>query len=307
MTDTSPAERRRANLIGLTAIASWAILALLTVGTEGIPPFQTAAIAFAVGALVGATWRLLNGLPDKQDANEVPLKALAFSSLGLFAYHALYFSALKSAPAAEASLIAYLWPVLIVVGSALLPGEKLRWYHLVGALCGLIGCGLLVGGSGELAFSSEGLWGYMLALAAAFTWASYSLGSRLFAKVPTQMVAISCAVAAALSAIIALIFEPVVWILSPLQWLSLIGLGLLPLGGAFYTWDYGMKFGDIQWLGTASYAAPLLSTIILVLTGTASATMALALACLLIVGGAFLASGALSSRNKRLTSKTAGG
>ncbi|MEO0919329.1 MAG: DMT family transporter [Pseudomonadota bacterium] len=296
MSKTYKSRRIRANLIGLTAIASWAILALLTIGTEGIPPFQTAAVAFAVGALVGLIWRLTSAKQNSQDKTKAPLKALAFSSLGLFAYHALYFAALKSAPPAEASLIAYLWPVLIVVGSALLPGETLRWYHIVGAAAGFVGCGLLVGGSGELAFSSDSLFGYTLALIAAFTWASYSLGSRLFAAVPTQMVVVSCTVAAILSAIVAAAFEPIVWILSPLQWISLISLGLLPLGGAFYTWDFGMKFGDIQWLGTASYAAPLLSTIILVATGTASITWALAAACALIVGGAFLASGALSQR-----------
>ncbi|MEO1749927.1 MAG: DMT family transporter, partial [Pseudomonadota bacterium] len=120
-------------------------MALLTVGTQGIPPFQTAAIAFSVGTLVGVFWRLTSSSSHDAKKTKVPIKALAFSSLGLFAYHALYFSALKSAPAAEASLIAYLWPVLIVVGSALLPGETLRWYHIVGALAGFVGCGLLVG------------------------------------------------------------------------------------------------------------------------------------------------------------------
>src|SRR3546814_1148446 len=52
---------------------------------------------------------------------------------GLFGYHALYFTALSHAPAVEASLICYLWPLLLVLFSALLPGERLRWWHLAGA------------------------------------------------------------------------------------------------------------------------------------------------------------------------------
>ena len=52
---------------------------------------------------------------------------------GLFFYHALYFTALSHAPPVDASLIAYLWPLLIVLGSALLPGERLRWWHGAGA------------------------------------------------------------------------------------------------------------------------------------------------------------------------------
>jgi drug/metabolite transporter (DMT)-like permease len=61
------------------------------------------------------------------------------------------------------------------------------------------------------------------------------------------------------------------------------------VGLAFYTWDVGVKRGDIQMLGTASYAAPLLSTLILVLAGKATASASLAMAALLIAGGAMLA------------------
>jgi drug/metabolite transporter (DMT)-like permease len=68
-----------------------------------------------------------------------------------------------------------------------------------------------------------------------------------------------------------------------------LGLGLGPVGAAFYLWDIGGKRGDIRLLGVASYAAPVLSTAILVLAGYAEPTGALALACLLIAGGALVA------------------
>src|SRR3546814_15002276 len=67
-----------------------------------------------------------------------------FRSGGLFGYHVFYFLALRNAPAVEASLIAYLWPLLIVVFSALLPGERLRWFHVAGCALGLAGASLLV-------------------------------------------------------------------------------------------------------------------------------------------------------------------
>ena len=72
-------------------------------------------------------------------------------------------------------------------------------------------------------------------------------------------------------------------------WASVAGLGLGPVGLAFYVWDIGVKRGDIQLLGASSYAAPLLSTLILVLAGIAAPGWALALAALLIAGGAALA------------------
>ena len=74
------------------------------------------------------------------------------------------------------------------------------------------------------------------------------------------------------------------------QWLAVLGLGLGPVGAAFYVWDHGVKHGDIRLLGVASYAAPVLSTLILILAGFAEPTLSLAAATALIVTGALLAS-----------------
>ena len=61
------------------------------------------------------------------------------------------------------------------------------------------------------------------------------------------------------------------------------------MGAAFYVWDIGVKRGDIRLLGVASYAAPVLSTLVLALAGYAEPTPVLALACGLIVLGALVA------------------
>ena len=74
---------------------------------------------------------------------------------GLFGYHFFYFTALGIAPPADASLIAFLWPLLIVLLSALLPGERLRWWHLAGGVAGLVGAGLLVTRGGGMALRPE--------------------------------------------------------------------------------------------------------------------------------------------------------
>ncbi|HEY6831621.1 MAG TPA: EamA family transporter, partial [Pseudolabrys sp.] len=58
---------------------------------------------------------------------------------------------------------------------------------------------------------------------------------------------------------------------------------------AFYAWDIGVKRGDIRLLGVASYAAPILSTMALVLAGYAEASGTLGLAAMLIAGGGLLA------------------
>src|SRR5580700_5024831 len=114
---------RTATLIGLTAILMWSLLAALTVATGKIPAFQLAAMTFAIGALAGfLSWI---GRPDAIRALVQSPIAWIVGVGGLFGYHALYFLALRFAPPAEASLLNYLWPLLIVLFSSLLPGERL--------------------------------------------------------------------------------------------------------------------------------------------------------------------------------------
>jgi len=48
-------------------------------------------------------------------------------------------TAVRNAPPMEAELIAYLWPLLIALFSALLPGEDLRMHHVLGGVPGLAG------------------------------------------------------------------------------------------------------------------------------------------------------------------------
>jgi drug/metabolite transporter (DMT)-like permease len=176
-----------------------------------------------------------------------------------------------------------------VLFSGLLPGERLRRGHLVGALCGFAGAALIIAGGSGAGFDITALPGYLLALAGALTWAGYSVISRRLGAAPTATVAVFCVATAILSAGLHLALEETIWPATPLAWASALALGLGPVGLAFYVWDIGVKRGDIQLLGTASYAAPLLSTLILVGVGVAEPTWLLAAATVLITGGAILA------------------
>ncbi len=285
--------KTRATAIGFTAILLWALLALFTVGSAPVPPLQLNAMCFAVGGTLGLIWTVATG--QLKTLTRIPLPALALGTIGLFGYHALYFAALRNAPPAQAGLIAYLWPLLIVLFSGLLPGETLRGGHLIGALAGFFGAALIIGGVSGL--SADHLTGYALALACALTWSGYSVLSRRFGAVPTSAVTTFCLLTAALSALLHIALEDTVAPNGTIGWLSILALGLGPVGLAFYTWDIGVKRGDIQILGVASYAAPLLSTLVLVATGIAEPTARLAMATLLITGGAALA--ARASLRKR--------
>lgn len=277
---------RSATIIGFTAILLWASLAVLTVLTAPVPPFELTAICFAIGAGVGLVWMLARGGLGR--LRTVPPAAYAFGIAGLFGYHFCYFTALRMAPPAEAGLIAYLWPLFIVLLSGLLPGERLSPAHILGALAALAGVALLVGGN-VTRVSGEALPGFGVAFLCALIWSVYSVGSRRFGAVPTEAVTVFCIATALLSALAHLALEQTVWPRGAAGWLATIGLGIGPLGIAFFTWDIGMKKGDIQLLGVASYAAPLLSTLALIAAGITPASPKILSAAVLIVGGAALA------------------
>lgn len=289
-------ERLRATLIGFIAVLLWATLALFTTATGRVPPFQllslTFTIAFAV-SLLRWLWLARRSRAEFRRIFRQPWPVWLLGIGGLFGYHALYFTALDHAPPVEASLIAYLWPLLIVLMSALLPRERLHWTHLAGGGLGLLGAILLIlqKAGGAVSFDARYLVGYLAALGCAFTWSIYSVMSRRFGAAPTDLVGAFCG-ATALLGLIAhnLIGEPTIWPADGWQWASVAALGLGPVGLAFFVWDYGVKRGDIKALGACSYASPLLSTILLILAGKAEATTTVILACLLIVGGAVIAS-----------------
>lgn len=291
----------RATLIGASTILMWSTLALFTALSGQVPPFQLIALSFPVGFFIslGLWLRRGEGLVKPL---KLPGRVWALGIYGLFGYHFFYFLALKNSPAVEANLINYLWPLLIVVFATFLPGERLRWFHLAGAGAGFIGAALLVTKGQSLNFEPAYTLGYVSAVVCAVIWASYSVLSRLFGAIPTDSVGGFCGATALLALVCHLLFEQWVWP-SGLEWLAIGLMGLGPVGAAFFTWDHGVKRGNIKVLGAFAYAAPLLSTLLLVLFGLAQPSWVIAAACLFIVGGAALAAGDFVKRRPRKISK----
>lgn len=286
--------KSKATLIGFSAVLMWSLLALFTIGSAPVPPLLLNAICFGIGGLIGLVWTARQGFGVLRG---ISWKVYAFGTIGLFGYHLLYFTAFRLSPTAETGLIAYLWPLFIVLLSGLLPGEQLRAPHVVGALIAFAGAAVIVLGRGGEGDGS--VLGLGLAFLCALTWAGYSVLSRRLGAVPTESVTVFCLATAALSVVSHLALEETVWPADGMGWAAVLALGIGPVGAAFFTWDIGMKRGDIQLLGVASYAAPLLSTLALVAAGIARPTWTIALAAMLIAGGAALAARASARKVKR--------
>lgn len=278
--------RQRATAIGFSAVVLWAFFALMIVMTAPMPALQLNTLIFTIAGVMSLGWTALRGrLPV---LHQVPAVVYLIGIAGLFGYHLLYFTALRLAPPAEAMLVGYVWPLLIILGSALLPGERLYPGHVLGGAVAFAGAALVVlSGGGD--FDASALPGYLMSLGAAVVWAAYSLLSRGFGRVPTDVVGVFCLGTAALSLPLHLALETTTAPASPLGWPVLVLLGIGPVGFAYSAWDIGMKQGNVQLLGVASYATPLFSTLALVLAGVTEPRAVLLLSALLISAGALVA------------------
>ena len=271
---------RGANGLALGAIALWGTLAAMAVQVEAVPPFLLTGIALLVGASVGAR-ALLHRPP--------PPAALALGVYGLFGFHLFIFLALRLAPAVEANLVNYLWPLLIVVLAPLVvPGVGWSTRHALAALLGFAGAALLIGGGADPLVGGPAL-GYGFALGSALIWSTYSLATRRFAHFPTAYVAWFCLVSGSIALACHFAFEPR-YGPTPREWLYLVALGLGPMGAAFYLWDRALKRGDPRVLGNLAYLTPLLSTALLVAFGGGEMLPRGVVAMALILGGALLGS-----------------
>lgn len=281
------ADVRKATALGSIAIVAWSTLAILTTLSSDIPPFQMVAMAFSIATLIGLLYLRMRGSSVKALLAQ-PLSVWVLGIWGLFGYHFLFFLAFRLAPPVEVNLLNYFWPLLIVLLSALFLKERLHWWHLGGTTLAIMGTFILITGGEKLVIRSEYVPGYAAAVGAAFVWSTYSIISRKFRQVPTEMVAAYCGATAILAAFSHFVFESTVQP-QKMEWVVLLAIGIGPVGSAFYVWDHGVKRGDIRVLGVGSYLIPLLSTGLLVLFGKAVFTWKLWISCALIVAGAALA------------------
>jgi drug/metabolite transporter (DMT)-like permease len=270
-------------LYAITAVLIWSTLAILGSKLENVPSFLLVGVALSTSGILSTI---------KIKEWSVPKRTLLIGIGGIFGYHFLIFTAYKYSPVIEANLLNYLWPLLIVLLSPVIfPEYSLDTNHILGALLGLAGAGIIITG-GKISLEWKYLPGYFLAIGAALIWAVYSLMSKKVSSFPTSAVGGFCMI----SGIFSLLFYLVslnkggFYIPDGSEWLYMFLLGLGPMGSAFFFWDMALKEGDPRVIGSITYLTPLLSTFWLILAGGKKLTLISGFAMLLLIVGAYIGS-----------------
>lgn len=273
----------RSDLAALAAVILWGSLAAIAVALNNIPPLLMTGLGLIIGSIISlpvAGFKIRRILPSS--------KMLLVGVYGLFGYHAALFAGLQNAPSVQANLVNYLWPVLIVLLAPLIVvGSKIGLSHVIASILGFSGAALAILSGAELV--SGFAVGYLFAFIAALIFSSYSLLIKRFSHSPTAAVGGYSLVGGLLAVGAHFVFEQPIEI-SQGQWIWLVLLGLGPLGGSFYLWDYAMKHGSAQRVGTIAFLTPVLSTTILLVVSGQNLTISIGLAALLIVAAAVVGS-----------------
>ena len=284
------ANRWTATVIGMAGILLWATETSLVSLTGGLPTFEIVALAFTAATFLSPlAWWITGERPTLAFRQRPAVWLITVPSL--VGYHACIYFCVHRVPAAPAALLQGCTPLFIVLGAALLPGQRLRWWHIFSVGTGMIGLIDLSTGGRGLAVLEEGDASIFLGLIgfAAGLWGVYSLVSSRFGSVPTSAMGVFYAASALVAFICHSAFET--WITpTGTQGMAVAALGLLPMGLALYCWDFGLKRGDVPTLGVVSYVEPLIGAGLVVALGQGQLEWSMLLPGLIIIGSAALGS-----------------
>lgn len=272
--------------VGALAIPLWATWPTLAVWASALPAFEVLTIAFTVGWLM-LTWiegrrEKLDSLPERRPS-ALPV---AVCALGLCGSNAGFILATASIPAAQANLIAYLWPVMVVALGGVFGLFRLRTRHAAGVGLGFAGAGIVLGGTSMMG----ALPGIALALLSGASWAAYCLFRLWQGPAATTVLGRGCGLSAGVCAALHLVTETTV--LPGFGTLvAALAIGLGPLALANLAWDQGLRRGNGPLLAVMAFATPLVGALILIAAGIATATTNLLVGAVVIVLAGLLSAG----------------
>jgi drug/metabolite transporter (DMT)-like permease len=269
--------------IGALAIPLWATWPSLAIQTLRVPPFESLAVMFFFGSSVFASLHRSTAADIEQPSSGQSWWAAIVYGLALAGGDTCFILATHRIPAAQANLISYLWPVMIVVFGASMGLFRLRLRQIIGLALGFFGAAILIW-DGHVSMSLSGIG---LALLSGACWAAYCIFRLTWKQPANNLLARGCALSTVLCVLLHFLLEPtVIPSLGALAATVVAGMIRLALGN--FVWDEGFRRGDGQLLAVMAYATPLCSALLLAALGAALLTWNLLTGAVVIVLAGFL-------------------
>ena len=210
--------------------------------------------------------------------------AVGAGVVGLTGTIFLQYVAFATAPIVAANVLAYAWPLLAALWVAVALRTRRAMALAVLALVGFGGVALIFArpettiSRGSAAGAG---WGYAAALGSAACMAFYTLASgRIQVAATDVLIPATLAGILAAGALTAVTGSP--WP-QPVGWLAAAYIGLGPMAAGYGLWTHAMSSGGAERIAPLGYATPLLSTLLLLATGSPATATTLAGIALVLV------------------------
>ena len=274
-----------ANFYAAITIVLWGAMPALTKDLlNSLPSFETLALSslFAFLFLFAVNWRARS---LKNLSAEKIFTAAWLGFLGLFLYSAFFYYGLARMTSQEACILNYLWPLMIVLFSCPILGEKLTRRKLLAVGMSFAGVVLVMFGGIEENFSAEKIWGALGCIVAAACYGLFSVLNKMRRLEQKLAMMIIWATTAACAFIAGYFFEE--WLLPSVgQFIGLLWLGVLIDAVAYLTWALALeKTANTARTANLAYLVPILAIFISTFTFGEELSFAVIPALVLIFGG----------------------
>jgi drug/metabolite transporter (DMT)-like permease len=245
--DTSARQHKLAYVYALVAVAFWATsasafkLSLRHIGPLPLLFFASATSALVLFAYLAATDRLRH-LRTFTGADYLRSAALGF--LNPFLYYVVLFQAYSLLPAQEAQPINFVWPLVLVLLSIPLLGQRIRFASILAILISFTGVVVIATHPARpkdiLDFHFSSGTGVLLALGSTVIWALFWIYNTKDRHDAAVRLAVNFLFASAYIAVALLLFHKG----RILDWRGLLGgvyVGLFEMGLTFLAWLQALK------------------------------------------------------------------
>ena len=186
---------------------------------------------------------------------------------------------------AEANVVAYLWPILLVLIASRMDRSRITRGQWLGIGVAFAGASLAIGPSFTRGFDPLGV---LLAFASGLTFAAYA-AIRSRGTEGRDVIGPSMGLMAVLAMGMHLAFETTPRLAWP-QLLAIAAIGVAPLTLSNALWDLASRTGQLATISGLAYLTPLVGLLLLALFGAADVSWVTAAGAGLIVAGALAAS-----------------